>query len=114
MRYVYHPDALTEYADAALYYDERVPALGWDFTKEVDAAIELITQAPNRWRSIDEYATLPTAPISSWDSIYGRGRLHFHRGRHALKPGARILEASLNLRASVEIMRGGGGELRFK
>ena len=81
MRYVYHPDALTEYADAALYYDERVPALG---------AIELITQAPNRWRSIDEYATLPTAPISSWDSIYGRGRLHFHRGRHALKPGARI------------------------
>ncbi len=24
MRHVYHPDALTEYADAALYYEERV------------------------------------------------------------------------------------------
>ncbi len=42
MRHVYHPDALTEYADAALYYEERVPGLGADFTSEIDAAIECI------------------------------------------------------------------------
>jgi len=33
MRFIYHPDALIEYADATLYYDERVPGLGADFTR---------------------------------------------------------------------------------
>jgi len=53
MKFIYHPDALTEYADAALYYDERLPGLGADFTNEVDAAIECILASPEQWRSIE-------------------------------------------------------------
>ena len=53
MRYIYHPDALTEYADVALYYEERLPGLGADFTGEVDVAIERILEAPDRW-NLDE------------------------------------------------------------
>ncbi|MGA2174120.1 MAG: type II toxin-antitoxin system RelE/ParE family toxin [Verrucomicrobiota bacterium] len=54
MRFIYHPGALGEYADAALHYDERVPGLGADFTKEVDAAIARILQAPDRWRCLED------------------------------------------------------------
>jgi hypothetical protein len=46
MTFTYHPDALTEYADAALYYDERLPGLGADFTAEVDRAIERVHWDP--------------------------------------------------------------------
>ncbi len=53
MRYIYHPDALTEYADAALYYGERVPGLGADFTSEIDAAIECIQRMPECSLCID-------------------------------------------------------------
>jgi toxin ParE1/3/4 len=54
MTFIYHPDALIEYADAALYFDERAPGLGADFTQEIDAAIDVILQAPERWRCIEE------------------------------------------------------------
>jgi toxin ParE1/3/4 len=54
MKYTYHPDALVEYADAALYYEERVPGLGAQFTAEVEAAIAAVLAAPDRWRPIEE------------------------------------------------------------
>lgn len=54
MRFIYHPDALAEYADAALYYEERTPGLGADFTLEVEAAIQSILEAPDRWRCLEE------------------------------------------------------------
>ena len=50
MRFIYHPDALAEYTDAALYYEERTPGLGADFTREVETAIQCILEAPDRWR----------------------------------------------------------------
>jgi toxin ParE1/3/4 len=54
MRFIYHPDALTEYADATLYYDERLPGLGADFTTEVDTAIKRIIEVPDRWHCVEE------------------------------------------------------------
>ena len=54
MRYIYHPDALAEYADAALYYEERVPGLGAQFATEVEAAIAAVLEAPERWRCVEE------------------------------------------------------------
>jgi toxin ParE1/3/4 len=62
MRYIYHPDALTEYADVALYYEERLAGLGADFTGEVDTAIERILEAPDRWHCVeaDECSMLTT------------------------------------------------------
>lgn len=54
MKYLYHPEALAEYADAALYFEERAPGLGADFTIEVEDAIQQVTQSPDRWRCMDE------------------------------------------------------------
>jgi len=54
MKYIYHPEALAEYADAALYYEERTARLGAGFTVEVESAIQSILQAPDRWRCIEE------------------------------------------------------------
>lgn len=54
MRYIYHPEALAEYADAALYYEERTLGLGADFTLEVETAIHKVLEAPDRWQCIED------------------------------------------------------------
>lgn len=54
MKYIYHPEALAEYADAALYYEERTVGLGADFTVEVESAIQSVLNTPDRWRCIEE------------------------------------------------------------
>lgn len=54
MKYIYHPEALAEYADAALYYEERAPGLGADFTIEVESAIHKVLEAPDRWRCMED------------------------------------------------------------
>jgi plasmid stabilization system protein ParE len=54
MRYEFHPEALEEYKEAALYYAERDPGLGLRFIEAVEQTIQRILEAPNRWRVIDE------------------------------------------------------------
>ena len=41
--------AITEIADAADYYEEKVPGLGSDFLDEVDATIFRILRFPDAW-----------------------------------------------------------------
>ena len=48
MKFRFHPEALAEYADAALYYSDRVPGLGADFANEIEAGIASITADPMR------------------------------------------------------------------
>jgi len=38
MRYEFHPEALEEYRQAALWYAEREPRLGLQFTASVEEA----------------------------------------------------------------------------
>jgi plasmid stabilization system protein ParE len=54
MRYEFHPEALEEYEEAALYYAERDPGLALRFIETVEEAIRRILEAPTRWRVIDE------------------------------------------------------------
>ncbi|HKY09023.1 MAG TPA: type II toxin-antitoxin system RelE/ParE family toxin [Candidatus Binatia bacterium] len=54
MRYEFHPEALEEYEEAALYYSEHDFGLGLRFIEAVEQTIQRILQAPNRWRVIDE------------------------------------------------------------
>ena len=54
MKYTYHPEALVEYADAALYYEERAAGLGGQFTAEVEAALAAVLEAPDRWPRVEE------------------------------------------------------------
>ena len=54
MRYEFHPEALEEYRQAALWYAEREPELGLQFIGSVEDAIKRVVDAPSRWRVIDE------------------------------------------------------------
>jgi toxin ParE1/3/4 len=54
MRYEFHPEALEEYEEAALYYAGRDPGLALRFIETVEEAIQRILEAPTRWRVIDE------------------------------------------------------------
>jgi plasmid stabilization system protein ParE len=54
MRYEFHPEALAEYDEAAHYYAEQQADLDLRFIASVERAIELILEAPTRWRVIDE------------------------------------------------------------
>jgi plasmid stabilization system protein ParE len=44
-----HPEAVAEGEEAASWYAERDPRVAARFTKELDAAIERIAEAPHRW-----------------------------------------------------------------
>lgn len=54
MRFEFHPDALTEYTDAAQYYAGCRKGLELRFIEAVEHAIELIIEAPERWRFLEE------------------------------------------------------------
>jgi toxin ParE1/3/4 len=54
MTYAFHPEAQQEYHEAARFYDERQIRLGAAFTREVEATIERILEAPDRWRMIEQ------------------------------------------------------------
>jgi toxin ParE1/3/4 len=50
----FHPEARSEYREAAAFYEDHLPRLGAAFTLEVEAAIDRILEAPQRWRVIDQ------------------------------------------------------------
>lgn len=54
MRYEFHPEALEEYRQAALWYADREQELGLLFIGSVEDAIKRVVDAPTRWRVIDE------------------------------------------------------------
>jgi plasmid stabilization system protein ParE len=54
MKYVFHPEALAEYAEAVQFYAGRRVELGQVFINAVEDAIFRIVQSPTRWRVIDE------------------------------------------------------------
>ncbi|MFB2920864.1 MULTISPECIES: type II toxin-antitoxin system RelE/ParE family toxin [Aerosakkonema] len=54
MRYVFHPEALTEYAEAVQYYAARRMELAQAFVDAIEDAIFRIRESPTRWRIIDE------------------------------------------------------------
>jgi toxin ParE1/3/4 len=54
MKYVFHPEALTEYAEAVQYYTERRAEVAQAFIDAVEDAIYRIRESPTRWRAIDE------------------------------------------------------------
>ena len=54
MRWEFHPEALEEYREAALYYAERDPTLAARFVEAVEDAIRRSAEAPFAWRIVDE------------------------------------------------------------
>lgn len=54
MKYVFHPEALTEYAAAVQYYAEQRAEVAQAFIDAVEDAIYRIRESPTRWSIIDE------------------------------------------------------------
>lgn len=54
MKYVFHPEALAEYAEAVEFYAERRVELAQAFINAVEDAIFRIVQSPTRCRVVDE------------------------------------------------------------
>ena len=54
MKYKFHPDALEEYREAAIWYANREQELAQQFIANVEAAVQSVVEAPTRWRIIDE------------------------------------------------------------
>ena len=54
MRFSFHPEALREYKDAALWYEEQRNQLGVEFTEAVKEAIEVALKNPTRFQPVDD------------------------------------------------------------
>ena len=54
MRLSYHPDAEAELAEAARFYERKVPGLGARFRSEFESAVARILETPDRWRILEK------------------------------------------------------------
>ncbi len=54
MRYEFHPEAVDEYLEATVYYNEQSGVLAERFVDSVEDAIKRILEAPNRWRILED------------------------------------------------------------
>jgi toxin ParE1/3/4 len=54
MRYVFHPDALTEYAEAVQYYTEQRVEVAQAFINAIEDAIYRLKESPNLYTAIEE------------------------------------------------------------
>jgi toxin ParE1/3/4 len=49
-----HPDALEEFKSAVVWYKERSESAANGFATEIDRALELVVESPERWPSDDQ------------------------------------------------------------
>lgn len=54
MKYVFHPEALAEYAEAVQYYNRQRPDVAQAFINAVENAIYRIRESPESWSAIEE------------------------------------------------------------
>ncbi len=54
MKYVFHPEALTEYAEAVQYYTEQRVEVAQAFIDTIEDAVYRIRASPTRYIVIDE------------------------------------------------------------
>lgn len=54
MKYVFHPEALAEYADAVKYYQKQSTDLAQAFINSIEDAVYQIREYPTRYLTIDE------------------------------------------------------------
>jgi toxin ParE1/3/4 len=54
VKYVFHPEALTEYAEAAQYYTKQRVEIAQAFIDAVEDAVYRIRESPTRYIVIDE------------------------------------------------------------
>jgi toxin ParE1/3/4 len=71
MRYVFHPEALTEYAEAVQYYAEQRVEVAQAFIDTIEAAVYRIRESPTHCIMVDEdIPAMYDAQISLRNSLY--------------------------------------------
>lgn len=54
MRFAFHPEALEEYRESALWYGQRDQRSALRFVAAVEEAIQRVVDAPMRWRVVEK------------------------------------------------------------
>ncbi len=54
MKFLFHPGAIQEYEDSAIYYSSVSPLVARRFVEEVEKAISRIRRNPTAWVTVDE------------------------------------------------------------
>jgi toxin ParE1/3/4 len=54
MKYEFHPEALEEYQQAALWYSQREPQVALQFVGTIEEGIRRVVEAPTRWRIVED------------------------------------------------------------
>ncbi|OCR00645.1 plasmid stabilization protein [Oscillatoriales cyanobacterium USR001] len=54
MKYVFHPEALAEYAEAIQYYAKQRSEVAQMFINAIEDAVYRIRESPTRWAIFDE------------------------------------------------------------
>ncbi|MGK7885059.1 MAG: type II toxin-antitoxin system RelE/ParE family toxin [Crocosphaera sp.] len=54
MKYVFHPEALTEYTDAVRYYTEQRTEVAQAFINAIEDAVYRVRESPTRYNAIDD------------------------------------------------------------
>lgn len=68
MTFEFHPDALEEYAEAGVWYEERRYRLGVEFTEAVEAGVAAILKAPDSYQPVG--AVRASSRSSAFHSAY--------------------------------------------
>jgi hypothetical protein len=96
MRVAFYPEARLEYREAAAYYEARRPALGAAFTLDVEAAIERILAAPDRWRCVEQDVRRCPLRVFPYGILYTvEGDFILHHCSRAWQSQARILARTI-------------------
>jgi toxin ParE1/3/4 len=70
MKYRFHPDALEEYREAAIWYANRQQTLAQQFIGTIEDVILRIVETPTRWRVIDEDVRRCLARVFPYAVLY--------------------------------------------
>ena len=70
MKYRFHPDALEEYREAAIWYANRQQTLARQFIGTIEDVIRRIVETPTRWRVIDEDVRRCLARVFPYAVLY--------------------------------------------
>lgn len=87
MTFQFHPEARLEYLEAVAFYESRRKGLGAAFTLEVEATIQRLLEAPERWPKLEfdirvcRTRTFPYGVLYSIesDAIVILAVMHLHR-----------------------------------
>jgi plasmid stabilization system protein ParE len=54
MRYVFHPEALTEYAEVVQYYTEQRVEVAQEFINSIEDTVYRIRESPSRYAVVED------------------------------------------------------------